>query len=94
MKCYNKLLPQCLKDSAAKITRTRHLLVSAFWKKTARGLQNVSHLAYEGLDCEILISAMNLQQALWEQGDKNYQNRDLKFKMWEEVAAECKCSCR
>jgi hypothetical protein len=54
----------------------------------------VSHLAHKGLDCEILINAMNLRPALWKQGNKNYQNRDLKFKMWEEVAAECKCSYR
>jgi hypothetical protein len=26
--------------------------------------------------------------------DKNYQNRDLKLKLWEEVAAECDSSCK
>ena len=46
------------------------------------------------LDCEVLISAMYLRPALWEQSDKNYQNRDLKRKLWEEVAAECDSSCR
>jgi hypothetical protein len=56
------------------------------------GLRNDSHLTCEGLDCEILINAVNLRPALWEQGDKNYQNRDRKLKMWEEMAAECKCS--
>ena len=28
------------------------------------------------------------------QNDKNYQNRDLKLKLWEEVAAECDSSCK
>jgi hypothetical protein len=55
-------------------------------------LQNDSDLAYEGLDCEILINAVHLRPGLWEQGDKNYQKRDLKLKMWEEMVAECKCS--
>jgi hypothetical protein len=41
------------------------------------------------LDCEVLINAAYLRPALWEQSDKNYQNRDLKLKLWEEVAAEC-----
>jgi len=46
------------------------------------------------LDCEILISAVHLRPALWKQIDKNYQNRDLKLKLWEEVAAECDSSCK
>jgi len=41
------------------------------------------------LDCEVLINAVHLRPALWEQSDKNYQNRDFKLKLWEEVAAEC-----
>jgi hypothetical protein len=32
------------------------------------------------LDCEVLIHAVHLKPALWEQSDKNYQNRDLKLK--------------
>ena len=44
------------------------------------------------LDCEVLISAVHLRPALLEQSDENYQNRDLKLKMWEEVAAECDSS--
>jgi len=43
------------------------------------------------LDCEVLINAVHLRPALWEQSDKNYQNRDLKLKLWEDVAAECDC---
>jgi hypothetical protein len=46
------------------------------------------------LDGEVLIKAVHLRLALWEQNDKNYQNRDLKLKLWEEVAAECDSSCR
>jgi hypothetical protein len=50
-------------------------------------------LTYEGLDFEILvINSVHLSPALWEQGDKNDQNRDLKVKMWEEMTAESKCS--
>jgi len=45
------------------------------------------------LDCEVLINAVHLRQALWEQDDKNYQNRDLKLKLWEKMAAECDSSC-
>jgi len=37
---------------------------------------------------------VHLRLALWEQSDKNYQNRDLKLKLWEEVAAECDPSCK
>ena len=40
------------------------------------------------LDWEVLINAVHLRPALWEQSDKKYQNRDLKLKLWEEVAAE------
>ena len=46
------------------------------------------------LDCEVLISAVHLRLALWEQSDTNYQNRDLKLKLWEEVAAECDSCCK
>ena len=46
------------------------------------------------LDCEVLINAVHLRPALWEQSDKNYQNRNLKLKLWEEVAAECDSSCK
>jgi len=46
------------------------------------------------LDCEVLINAVHLRPALWEQSDKTYQNRDLKLKLWEEVAAECDSSCK
>jgi hypothetical protein len=46
------------------------------------------------LDCEVSINAVHLKPALWEQSDKNYQNRDLKRKLWEEVAAECDSSCK
>jgi len=45
------------------------------------------------LDCKVLINVVHLRLALWEQSDKNYQNRDLKLKLWEEVAAECDSSC-
>ena len=38
------------------------------------------------LDCEVLINAVHLRPALWDESDKNYQNRDLKLKLWEEVA--------
>ena len=40
------------------------------------------------LDCEVLINAVHLRQAFWEQIDKNYQSRDLKLKLWEGMAAE------
>jgi len=46
------------------------------------------------LDCEVLINAVHLRPTLWEQSEKNYQNRDLKLKLWEEVAAECDSSCK
>jgi len=46
------------------------------------------------LDCEVLINAAHLRQALWEQSYKAYQNRDLKLKLCEEVAAECDSSCK
>jgi len=46
------------------------------------------------LDCEVLINALHLRPALWEQSDKNYQNRDLQLKLWEEMAAECDSSCK
>jgi len=46
------------------------------------------------LDCEVLINAVHLRPALWEQNYKTYQNRDLKLKLWEEVAAECDLSCK
>ena len=46
------------------------------------------------LDCEVLINAVHLRPAVWEQCDKNYQNRDLKLKLWEEVAVECDSSCK
>jgi hypothetical protein len=39
------------------------------------------------LDCEVLINVVHLRPVLWEQSDKNYQNRDLKLQLWEEVAA-------
>jgi len=29
------------------------------------------------LDCEVLINAVHLRLALWEQSDNNYQNREL-----------------
>jgi hypothetical protein len=45
-------------------------------------------------DCEVLINAVHLRAALWDQSYKNYQNRDIKLKLWEEVAAECDCSCK
>jgi hypothetical protein len=41
-----------------------------------------------------LINAVHLRPALCEQSDKNYQNRHLKLKLWEEVAAECDSSCK
>ena len=43
-------------------------------------------------DCEVLINAVHLRPALWEQSEKNYQSRNLKLKLWEEVAAECDSS--
>jgi len=46
------------------------------------------------LDCEVIINAVHLRPALWVQSDKKYQNRDLKLKLWEEVAAECDSSCK
>ena len=46
------------------------------------------------LNCEVLINAVYLRPGLWEQSDKNCQNRDLKLKLWEEVAAECDSSCK
>jgi len=39
-------------------------------------------------------SAVHLRPALWEQSDKNYQNRDLKLKVWQEETAECDSSCK
>jgi len=45
------------------------------------------------LDCEVLINAVYLRPALWVQSDKNYQNRDLKLKLWEEMAAVRDSSC-
>jgi hypothetical protein len=51
-------------------------------------------MSANALDCEVLINAVHLRPALCEQSDKNYQNRDLKLKMWEEVAAECDSSCK
>ena len=50
--------------------------------------------SWRTLDCDVLINALHLRPALWEQSDKNYQNRDLKLKLWEEVAAECDSSCK
>jgi hypothetical protein len=47
-----------------------------------------------GLDCKILMNAVHLIPALWEQSAKSYQNRDIKLKMWEEVSAECNSSCQ
>jgi hypothetical protein len=44
-------------------------------------------MSASALDCEILINAVHLRPALWKQSDKNYQNRDLKMKIWEEVSA-------
>ena len=46
------------------------------------------------LDCEVSINVVHLRPALWEQSDKTYQNRDLKLKLWEEVAAERDSSCK
>jgi len=46
------------------------------------------------LDCEVLINAVHSRPALWEQSDKNYQNRDLKLKFGEKVAAEYHSSCK
>jgi hypothetical protein len=46
------------------------------------------------LDCEVLINAVHTKLALWDQSDKNYQNRGFKLKLWEEVAAECDSSCK
>jgi hypothetical protein len=46
------------------------------------------------LDCKVLINAVHFRLALWEQCDKNYQNRDLNLKLWEEVAPECDSSCK
>jgi len=46
------------------------------------------------LESEVLINAVHLRPALWEQSYKTYQNRDLKLKLWEEVAAECDSSCQ
>jgi hypothetical protein len=46
------------------------------------------------IDCDVLINAVHIRPALWQQSDKNYQNRDLKLKLWEEVAAECDSSCK
>jgi hypothetical protein len=46
------------------------------------------------LDCEVLINVVHLRLALWEESDKNYQNRDLKLKLWEDVTAECDSSCK
>jgi len=41
------------------------------------------------LDGEVSINAVHLRPILWEQSYKTYQNRDLKLKLWQEVAAEC-----
>jgi hypothetical protein len=46
------------------------------------------------LHCKVLINAVHLRLALWDQSYKNYQNRDLKLKLWEEVAIECDSSCK
>jgi hypothetical protein len=46
------------------------------------------------LDCEVLINAVHLRPALWEQRDKNCQNTDSTLQLWEEVAAECDSSCK
>jgi len=46
------------------------------------------------LDCEVLINTVHFRPALWEQSDKNYHNRDLTLKLWEEVAAECDSYCK
>ena len=51
-------------------------------------------MSANALDCEVLINAVHLKPALWEQSDKNYQNRGLKLKLREEVAAECDSSCQ
>ena len=45
-------------------------------------------------DCEVLVNAVHLTPALWEQSDRNYQNRDIKLKLWQEVAVECDSSCK
>jgi hypothetical protein len=45
-------------------------------------------------DCEVLVNVVHLRADLWEQSDKNYQNRDLKLQMREEVAVECDSSCK
>jgi len=46
------------------------------------------------LDCKVLINVEYLRPALWEQSYTTYQNRDLKLKLWEEVAAECDFACK
>jgi hypothetical protein len=46
------------------------------------------------LDCEVLITAVHLRPALWDQSGKNYQNRELKLNKREKVAAECDSSCK
>jgi len=51
-------------------------------------------MSANSLDCEVLVNAVHLRPALWEPSDKNYQNRNLKLKVWEEVAAEYDSSCK
>jgi hypothetical protein len=45
-------------------------------------------------DCEVLVNAVHLTPALWEQSDRKYQNRDIKLKLWQQVAVECDSSCK
>ena len=46
------------------------------------------------LDCEVLINAVHLRPALYEQSYKTYQNRDRALKLWEDAAGECDSSCK
>jgi hypothetical protein len=52
-------------------------------QRTGLGKEAISTSSYSlsacifTMDCEVLINAVHLRPALWEQRDKNYQNRDL-----------------
>jgi Alcohol dehydrogenase transcription factor Myb/SANT-like. len=45
----------------------------------------------EVFGCEILINAVHLRQAVWEQGDENYKNVELRVTLWEEVPYRMNC---
>jgi len=48
-------------------------------------------LCYRALGCEILINAVHLRCAVWEQGDENYKNVELTVKLWEKVPYTMNC---